>query len=175
MDNLNILPLYSGNLNDLHPNGFKKYVATYSNLINAPAVSYTPKMCYIDVWSDTANTYQMIRIVGITYDPVADYCNTYIRSSHYTGSEYGWSAWGEIATKSDLPKLVNKTYTTDEGGNIALMYRPGTVINVYVNLNDGKEYDIKQWIYNDFICVSVSINGVKITGEIPLLIFTIGV
>ena len=85
------------------------------------------------------------------------------------------SAWGEIATKSDLPKLVNKTYTTDEVGAINLMYHPGTVINVYVNRNDGKEYDITQWIYNDFIYVRVSSSGVKITGEIPLSIFTIGV
>ena len=85
------------------------------------------------------------------------------------------SAWGEIATKSDLPKLVNKTYTTDETGAINLMYHPGTVINVYVNRNDGKEYDITQWIYNDFIYVRVSSGGVKITGEIPLSIFTIGV
>ena len=85
------------------------------------------------------------------------------------------SAWGEIATKSDLPKLVNKTYTTDEAGAINLMYHPGTVINMYVNRNDGKEYDITQWIYNNFIYVSVSTGGVKITGEIPLSIFTIGV
>ena len=85
------------------------------------------------------------------------------------------SAWGEIATKSDLPKLVNKTYTTDETGAINLMYHPGTVINMYVNRNDGKEYDITQWIYNDFIYVRVSSGGVKITGEIPLSIFTIGV
>ena len=83
--------------------------------------------------------------------------------------------WQEIATKSDLPKLVNKTYTTDEAGAINLMYQPGTVINVYVNRNDGKEYDIKQWIYNNFIYVRVSNGGVKITGEIPLSIFTIGV
>ena len=85
------------------------------------------------------------------------------------------SNWGEIATKSDLPKLVNKTYTTDEAGAINLMYHPGTVINVYVNRNDGKEYDITQWIYNNFIYIRVSIGGVKITGEIPLSIFTIGV
>ena len=85
------------------------------------------------------------------------------------------SAWGEIATKSDLPKLVNKTYTTDETGAINLMYHPGTVINVYVNRNDGKEYDITQWIYNNFIYIRVSSGGVKITGEIPLSIFTIGV
>ena len=85
------------------------------------------------------------------------------------------SSWGELATKSDLPKLVNKTYTTDEVGAINLMYHPGTVINVYVNRNDGKEYDITQWIYNDFIYVRVSSGGVKITGEIPLSIFTIGV
>ena len=85
------------------------------------------------------------------------------------------SAWGEIATKSDLPKLVNKTYTTDETGAINLMYHPGTVINVYVNRNDGKEYDITQWIYNNFIYIRVSTGGVKITGEIPLSIFTIGV
>ena len=97
--------------------------------------------------------------------------NTYTRSK----STGGWSAWGEIATKSDLPKLVNKTYTTDETGAINLMYQPGTVINVYVNRNDGKEYDITQWIYNDSIYVSVSNSGVKITGEIPLSIFTIGV
>ena len=85
------------------------------------------------------------------------------------------SAWGEIATKSDLPKLVNKTYTTDETGAINLMYHPGTVINMYVNRNDGKEYDITQWIYNNFIYIRVSNSGVKITGEIPLSIFTIGV
>ena len=106
MDNLNALPLYSGNLNDLHPNGFTKYEATYSDLTNAPTVSYTPKMCYIDVWSDTANTYQMIRIVGVTYNPVADYCDTYIRSSHYTGSEYGWSAWQQLATMDKLTPTV---------------------------------------------------------------------
>lgn len=85
------------------------------------------------------------------------------------------SAWREIATKSDLPKLVNKTYTTDETGAIHLMYQPGTVINVYVNRNDGKEYDIKQWIYNGSIYARVSSSGVTITGEIPLSIFTIGV
>ena len=85
------------------------------------------------------------------------------------------SAWGEIVTKSDLPKLVNKTYTTDEVGAINLMYQPGTVINVYVNRNDGKEYDIKQWIYNNSIYARVSSGGVTITGEIPLSIFTIGV
>ena len=83
--------------------------------------------------------------------------------------------WQELATKSDLPKLVNKTYTTDEAGAINLMYHPGTVINMYVNRNDGKEYDITQWIYNDFIYVRVSSGGVKITGEIPFSIFTIGV
>ena len=88
---------------------------------------------------------------------------------------FDMSAWGEIATKSDLPKLVNKTYTTDETGAINLMYHPGTVINVYVNRNDGKEYDITQWIYNNFIYIRVSTGGVKITGEIPLSIFTIGV
>ena len=96
------LPVYSGNLNDLHSSGFAKYRATYSDLTNAPAIPYTPQICYIDVWSDTANTYQMIRIVGITYNPVADYGNTYIRSSHYTGSEYVWSAWRELATSADL-------------------------------------------------------------------------
>ena len=106
MDKLGELPLYSGNLNDLHPNGFAKYKATYSDLTNAPTVSYTPKMCYIDVWSDTSNTYQMIRIVGVTYNPIADYSNTYIRSSHYTGSEYGWSAWQELATMDKLTPTV---------------------------------------------------------------------
>ena len=96
------LPVYSGNLDDLHSSGFAKYRATHSDLTNAPAIHYTPQICYIDVWSDTANTYQMIRIVGITYSPVADYGNTYIRSSHYTGSEYNWSAWQELATSADL-------------------------------------------------------------------------
>ena len=96
------LPVYSGNLNDLHSSGFAKYRATYSDLTNAPAIPYTPQICYIDVWSDTVNTYQMIRIVGITYSPDADYGNTYIRSSHYTGSEYVWSAWRELATSADL-------------------------------------------------------------------------
>ena len=85
------------------------------------------------------------------------------------------SASNKLATSADLAKLVNKTYTTDEAGAINLMYQPGTVINVYVNRNDGKEYDIKQWIYNDFIYVRVSYGGVKVTGEIPLSIFTIGV
>lgn len=102
------LPLYSGNLNDLHPNGFAKYKATYSNLTNAPTVSYTPQMCYIDVWSDTANIYQMIRIVGVTYNPIADYCDTYIRSSHYTGSEYVWSAWQELATMDKVESKYNE-------------------------------------------------------------------
>ena len=102
MNKLGALPEYSGNLNDLHPNGFTKYRATYSDLINVPTVSYTPKICYIDVWSDTANIYQMIRIVGITYNPVADYCNTYIRSSHYTGNMYGWSSWMEIITSNSI-------------------------------------------------------------------------
>ena len=136
MDNLNILPLYSGNLNDLHPNGFKKYAATYSNLINAPTVSYTPKICYIDVWSDTANIYQMIRIVGITYDPVADYCNTYIRSSHYTGSEYGWSAWEKLVTKSDLSTYYHKCIyarTNASGSNLVKT----------LALEDGKCYMIE--------------------------------
>ena len=55
------------------------------------------------------------------------------------------------------------------------MYHPGTVINVYVNRNDGREYDITQWIYNNFIYIRVSSGGVKITGEIALSIFTIGV
>ena len=86
-----------------------------------------------------------------------------------------WTPWEQLATTANLPKLVNKTYTTDEAGAINLMYQPGTVINVYVNRNDGKEYDIKQWIYNNFIYVRVSSAGVKITGEIPLSIFTIGV
>ena len=102
MDKLGVLPEYSGNLNDLHPNGFTKYRATYSDLINVPTVSYTPKICYIDVWGDTANIYQMIRIVGITYNPIADYCNTYIRSSHYTGNMYGWSSWMEIITSNNI-------------------------------------------------------------------------
>lgn len=103
-DKLGELPLYSGNLNDLHPNGFSKYKATYSDLTNAPTVSYTPQMCYIDVWSDTANIYQMIRIVGVTYNPIADYSNTYIRSSHYTGSEYVWSSWVDIITSNNIGK-----------------------------------------------------------------------
>ena len=136
IDNLNILPLYSGNLNDLHPNGFRKYKATYSDLINAPTVSYTPKICYIDVWSDTANTYQMIRIVGITYDPVADYCNTYIRSSHYTGSDYGWSAWEKLVTKSDLSTYYHKCIyarTNVSGSNLVK-----TLV-----LEDGKCYTIE--------------------------------
>lgn len=109
MDKLNELPLYSGNLNDLHPNGFTKYKATYSDLINAPTVSYAPQICYIDVWSDTSNTYQMIRIVGVTYNPIADYCNTYIRSSHYTGSEYGWSDWEQVATMDKVNALHKET------------------------------------------------------------------
>ena len=98
----------------------------------------------------------------------------FMRKSYYLNGQY-WTPWEQLATKSDLPKLVNKTYTTDEAGAINLMYQPGTVINVYVNRNDGKEYDITQWIYNDFIYVKVSNGGVKITGEIPLSIFTIGV
>ena len=98
----------------------------------------------------------------------------FMRKSYYLNGQY-WTPWEQLATKSDLPKLVNKTYTTDEAGAINLMYQPGTVINVYVNRNDGKEYDIKQWIYNDSIYAKVSDGGVKITGEIPLSIFTIGV
>ena len=86
-----------------------------------------------------------------------------------------WTPWEQLATTANLPKLVNKTYTTDEAGAINLMYQPGTVINVYVNRNDGKEYDITQWIYNNFIYIRVSSGDVKITGEIPLSIFTIGV
>lgn len=128
-DKLGELPLYSGNLNDLHPNGFAKYKATYSNLTNAPTVSYTPQMCYIDVWSDTANIYQMIRIVGVTYNPIADYSNTYIRSSHYTGSEYVWSAWGKVCTTSveDVPityinTFENETYVKPAISNVCSYY-----------------------------------------------------
>ena len=98
----------------------------------------------------------------------------FMRKAFYLNGQH-WTDWQHLATTANLPKLVNKTYTTDEVGNIALMYQPGTVINVYANINDGKEYDIKQWIYNNSVYVSVSTGGVKMTGEIPLSIFTIGV
>ena len=116
-----------------------------------------------------------------TNDPNYVYQIAYVSSQDFRifirklNGDGNWTPWEQLATKSDLPKLVNKTYTTDETGAINLMYQPGTVINVYVNRNDGKEYDITQWIYNDFIYVKVSSGGVKITGEIPLSIFTIGV
>ena len=129
MDKLGELPLYSGNLNDLHPNGFAKYKATYSDLTNTPTVSYTPQMCYIDVWSDTANIYQMIRIVGVTYNPIADYSNMYIRSSHYTGSEYVWSAWGKVCTTTveDVPityinTFEDETYVKPTTPNVCSYY-----------------------------------------------------
>lgn len=87
-----------------------------------------------------------------------------------------WQPWQELATMDKIPKLVNKTYTTDAGGNITLGYKAGTVINIYPNFNNGQEYRINQWIYNGYIYVSViNSQGAKVTGEVPLSIFAIGV
>ena len=119
--------------------------------------------------TSTSNVYYGMQMF-IPYGPDVPF----IRKAYYLNGQH-WTDWQQLATMANLPKLVNKTYTTDEAGNIALMYQPGTVMNVYVNRNDGKEYDIKQWIYNNSIYVRVSAGGEKITGEIPLSIFTIGV
>ena len=150
------LPLYSGNLNDLHSNGFAKYRATYSDLTNAPTVSYSPQMCYIDVWSDTANIYQMIRIVGVTYNPIADYSNTYIRSSHYTGSEYVWSAWGEIATMDKVNALHKQTVGYIEGDLLSSTVKSA---NLYYQKFGDRKLVINGWVS---LGSAVSTQGTKI-------------
>lgn len=151
-DKLGELPLYSGNLNDLHPNGFAKYKATYSDLTNAPTVSYTPQMCYIDVWSDTANIYQMIRIVGVTYNPIADYSNTYIRSSHYTGSEYSWSSWVDIITSNNIG---NQTVAI--ANKIVPNYT--SVILTSVSSDTTKYIKVADCIWNQTGTLQVRLNG----------------
>ena len=124
---------------------------------------------------------QMRVITSDTNDPNYVYQIAYVSSQdsrifiRKLNGDGNWTPWEQLATTANLPKLVNKTYTTDAVGAINLMYQPGTVINVYVNRNDGKEYDIKQWIYNNSIYARVSSGGATITGEIPLSIFTIGV
>lgn len=170
------LPLYSGNLNDLHPNGFAKYKATYSDLTNAPTVSYTPTMCYIDVWSDTANIYQMIRIVGVTYNPIADYSNTYIRSSHYTGSEYGWSAWQELATMDKVAQCVENKNPDAKTVSFELNSDSWNCGTIYGNTNNGGnfKYDyyvtspsyielVKQDGYGQQGSITASLSGTTLT------------
>ena len=169
------LPVYSGNLNDLHSSGFAKYRATYSDLTNAPAIHYTPQICYIDVWSDTANTYQMIRIVGITYNPVADYGNTYIRSSHYTGSEYVWSAWRELATMDKVVQCVENKNPDAKTVTFELNSANWNCGTIYGNTNNGGnfKYDyyvtsnhielVKQDVYGQQGSITASLSGTTLT------------
>ena len=93
---------FTGDLNTLTTAGYKQYKAKLSDLTNAPTVSYTPMECYIDVWSDTNNVYQVIRIVGLTYSPSAKYSSTFKRSSYNTGSALSWGAWEQIDNKISI-------------------------------------------------------------------------
>ena len=112
---------FTGDLNTLTSAGYKQYKAKLSDLTNAPTVSYTPMECYIDVWSDTNNVYQTIRIVGLTYSPSAKYSSTFKRSSYNTGSVLSWGAWEQIDNKISIVSgaTQNDIAIFDANGGVA--------------------------------------------------------
>lgn len=112
---------FTGDLNTLTSAGYKQYKAKLSDLTNAPTVSYTPMECYIDVWSDTNNVYQTIRIVGLTYSPSAKYSSTFKRSSYNTGSSLSWGAWEQIDNKISIVSgaTQNDIAIFDSNGGVA--------------------------------------------------------
>lgn len=112
---------FTGDLNTLSVRGFHQYAAAYTDLTNAPTVSYTVNKCYIDVWSDGAgNVCQIIKLVGLTYDPAAKYCDIFKRSCYSTGSALSWGAWEKQNGKTDLitSPTNNNLVAMDANGNI---------------------------------------------------------
>lgn len=112
---------FTGDLNTLSARGFHQYIAAYADLSNAPTVSYTVNKCYIDVWSDGAgNVCQIIKLVGLTYDPAVKYCDIFKRSCYSTGSALSWGAWEKQNGKTDLitSPTNNNLVAMDANGNI---------------------------------------------------------